>query len=98
MEQPQQKESKTNDLEFVARLRHEFADAIEDVLTHPGFPLMEYHDTALPEKIRNDGRAPAGGYWEDILAHLCVRHRLHDMEEIEAIKKLFLEKPSSPSH
>lgn len=83
--------SKLDDSELVGRLREEFAHAIEEAMTHPSFPLMDYHDIDLPAKMRQGGKAPGGGYWEDLFADVCMKLRINTLEDIDRAKELFLE-------
>ena len=75
----------------VAKIRQDFSNAVKETMTHPSFPLMDYHDTELPEKIRNGGKAPRGGYWEDILIAVCVRLKISALNDIDHAKEIFLE-------
>ena len=83
--------SKLDDPLFVQKLRDEFALKIEEVMTHPAFPLMDYHDTKMAEKIRNGGKAPRGGYWEDHFTALCMRLKISTLEDLDRAKEIFLE-------
>lgn len=78
--------------EKLAQIREAYAEALEDMFTDPRFPLMDYHDTNLPDKIRQGGKAPGGGYIADILLRVGQEvARVNSDEDFNKLKREFIE-------